>query len=281
MANHYYYYVSSLPNISLDDAKPAADLVEFREDVRAHVVAEDYRLVELLYLPDDHVNLLHILTGADKPWESLGNYNRETIEALAAGNPAEVPEYLHRFVTAWREEHPIFPDLSWEDQLATLFYEYLEQFDNHFIRTWFRAERTMRNILTALNCRQYQLPVEKAVIGHDELVESLVKSSATDFGLANTELYIDQLLRLRDNPDVLEREYAIDQLAWNLIDQINFFESFNIDLILGYLVRLRLAHRWLQLDMEKGQAKFRSILDGIDRSFTFGEEFTLEKRIRL
>jgi hypothetical protein len=33
--------------------------------------------------------------------------------------------------------------------------------------------------------------------------------------------------------------------------------------------------------MEKGQAKFRSILDGIDRSFTFGEEFTLEKRIRL
>jgi hypothetical protein len=277
----YYYYISGLPNITMDDAKPAAELAEFREDVRAHVTPEDDRLVEHLFSPDDHENLLNLLREADKPWNPLGNIDREILANAVAQKPAEVPEYMLRFIAAYRDDRPLFPDLSWEDQLTRLFYERLEGVDNHFIQTWYKAERTIRNILTALNCRQHQLPTEKAVIGNDELVENLIKSSAGDFGLANQELYIDQLFRLRDNPDLLEREYAIDQLAWGLIDQINFFESFSIDLILGYLVKLRLARRWLLLDPAAGQAKFRGILEGIDRSLAFGEEFTLEKRIRL
>jgi hypothetical protein len=277
----YYYYISGLPNITLDDARPAAGLVEFIEDVRQHVDPEDYRLVEVLFLPDDHRNLLALLQESDQPWNPLGNFSRDLFEEAVAGRPAPIPEYFFRFIHAFRDERPIYPELSWEDQLSSLYYEYAKGFDNHFLTTWLKAERTIRNLLVALNCRQNQAPIEKSVIGNDEWVENLIKSSATDFGLANLELYIDQLLRLRDNPDLIEREYAVDLLAWNLIDQINFFESFSIDLILGYLVRLRLAHRWQQLETESGKAKLKGILDGIETSFVFGEEFTLERRIRL
>jgi hypothetical protein len=51
-----------------------------------------------------------------------------------------------------------------------------------FIRDWFAFDANLRNILTAINGRKFNLPYAQYLIGDSETVERLSKSHAADFG---------------------------------------------------------------------------------------------------
>ena len=53
----YYYLISGLPNIALDDSKLAYSVCEFRTEIEDMLSSKDKRLIDLFYLKYDIINL--------------------------------------------------------------------------------------------------------------------------------------------------------------------------------------------------------------------------------
>ena len=54
----YYYLISGLPNIALDDSKLAYSVCEFRTEIEDMLSSKDKKLIDLFYLKYDNINLL-------------------------------------------------------------------------------------------------------------------------------------------------------------------------------------------------------------------------------
>lgn len=270
---NYYYLVAGLQDISLDIHKLIEDQTAFRETLKTHVHPVDYKLVRKLFLPFDNANLLKLLEKSDRPLSEKGNFSREFLEENIR-EPAELPEYMIRFITAFKNKEPLFPDLSPENELTTLFYGEMEQEENDFLREWFRFDLFIRNVLTALSARKYKLDYEHQIIGTGERAEAIRKSHARDFGLSAEVDYLEELVNLSRIEDIQEREMAVDQFKWDYLDEVTFFKYFTIERILAFMIKLGMVERWLAIDKTHGNELFRKLLKELQASYTLPDTFT-------
>jgi len=270
----YYYLVAGLQDITLDIHKLASGQLAFREELRAELHPKDFLLAEKLFLPFDNVNLLTLLEKKDRPFVERGNYSRERLEENIK-EPSDLPGYMLRFITAFKDKDPLYPDMSPEDELATLFYdEVIENEHNEFLRAWFQFELNVTNIMAALIARKYKVPYGNHIIGTGEIAETIRKSHARDFGLGNELDYVEELTAISKKEDVREREQAIDELKWNYLDEETFFHYFTIEKILAFVIKLGMIERWLSIDKDHSNELFRKLLKELQSSYKLPETFT-------
>lgn len=270
---NYYYLVAGLQDISLDIHKLIQDQLAFRETLKTGVHPKDFKLVEKLFLPYDNANLLKLLEKSDKPLSEKGNFSQEVLEENIK-EPATLPEYMNRFVSAFKNKEPIFPDLSPENELTTLFFQEMEHEENDFLRDWFHFDLTIRNVMTALAARKHKVDYENQIIGTGDRPEAIRKSHARDFGLSAEVDYLEELMNLARTEDIQEREKAIDEFKWNYLDEATFFEYFTIERILAFLIKLGMVERWLAIDKEHGNELFKKLLKELQASYKLPDEFT-------
>ena len=67
--------------------------------------------------------------------------------------------------------------------------------------------------------------------------------------------------------DILKRERGLDDLRWQKIDELTVLDVFDIEAILGYVAKLKIIDRWLQLDPDSGRALFRRLVDDIRSTY--------------
>ena len=273
MKRHYYYLVAGLQDITLDIHKLILDQLAFKNELKTGVHPDDYKLVETIFLPFDNSNLLNLLTKSDKPFIEKGNYDKETLEENIK-EPFNLPGYMKRFIMAFKNKEPLFPDLSPENELTTLFYEHVLQEKNDFLREWFRFELNSRNIMSALIARKHNINYENQIIGTDETSDTIRRSHARDFGLGGELDYLEALIDISRHEDIQEKEKAMDTLRWEYLDEVTFFEYFTIEKILSYTIKLGLVERWLAIDKEHGQAMFRKLLEELQASYSLPDTFT-------
>lgn len=286
MGSKYYYLISGLAEISLDDDRLPYSVDSFREEILPSLSAADRRLVGLALEQYDRKNLLTLLAKA-KAGEELqpdddaviGSLTCEQlidmIEAVKAEEPAgdAVPEYMSRFVREYLndewQQYAAFP----EDRLSSLFYEYAVTIGNGFVRDWFRFNLDLNNIQTALTARKHSLPVQNLIVGDSEVAEALRTSAAKDWGLSQTVGFFDRLVRIQDENDLTLRERETDMIKWNWMEENTFFHYFTVERLFAFLVRLDIAGRWLKLDKDKGQELFRSLIAGLKSGVEVPVEF--------
>jgi hypothetical protein len=271
---NYYYLVAGLQDITMDIHKLSMGQVEFRKELQTEVHPQDYKLVQILFLPYDNKNLLNIITKKEEEFDERGNFSRDLLEANIKELTDELPEYMNRFITSFKDNEPVFPNMSPENQLTALFYEYALSLDDGFVKEWFRFNRDLNNLLTALVCRRYDIPHEYQIIGWDDISETIRKSHARDFGLTAEIPYMDDLLNIAKEDDIQQREKAVDQLRWNYLDDVTFFEYFTIDKILAFTLKLGMVERWLALDKDYGSQLFEELLQDLKSSYELPETFT-------
>ncbi len=269
----YYYLVAGLQDITLDIHKLLSNQQAFKETLQSEVHPNDYKLVEKLFLPIDNINLLNLLLKNDQAFNDKGNFSKETLEENIK-EPAELPEYMMRFIVAFKNKEPLFPELSPENELTTLFYQEALKENNDFLRDWFRFDLNIRNILTALGARKHKINYEHQIIGTDEVSEAIKKSHARDFGLAHEIDYLEYLVEAAKNEDIQEREKTIDQLKWDYLEDATFFNYFTIEKILAYIIKLGMVERWLAIDKEYGKEMFEKLLKELQSSYKLPETFT-------
>ncbi len=280
---NYHCLIAGLPDLIPDDKKRYFSSAELRDYLQDELRPADFELVKLYYLPFDHENLLNLLFDDEEfQWDERGNYSRKAFEQLADKKQLEnvnfsmFPPYFRRFVLLFHDEEVQFTRAGAMKFLTEDWYKFIFGSKNEFVKTFGEYKRNIVNIMLALNGRKHNIPFEDAIIGNDEIARMLKTNRSRDFGLTDDEFNdIENILQLYEIENLLERELKLDNYTWQFIDEITFFNYFTIERILGFVQKLFIAERWLELDKEKGQHIFKKLLEELESNFEFPEEFSI------
>lgn len=261
---NYYGLVAGLREYTPVTDNRGFDARTIIGDIRAELSKADRRILKLFYDWYDVINLVNMRAGRSH-FSDLGNFTREE---LAAGleNRGELPVWMSKVLDAYRNpENTDYDDVDtsvrFERALIEAYYAECEKSGNRFLKEWYRFDRNLRNIIAAYTARGKDEPVADSLVGSGDIVRSLTRSAAADFGLRGELEYIDRLLTaLSDEPNIIEKERAIDLIRWEEAGELARFDYFNMNTILCYLVRVNIIHRWIALDPETGREMVRRLL---------------------
>jgi len=283
MAGAYYYLVAGLPDIGIDDKRPSPPFHQFADELYPLLTKEDADLLYLLRLGADNKNLAYLLDKREAPFEKGGNFSKDEL-THSLHDPEVLPLYMKTVIEAWQQDLPVFSNLSWEDQISWLFYDYTKKTSNRFLKDWFSFDLNLRNILTGIKCREYELPVEhrlmtdrietersQAIIGRDEIAQAILESTAPDFDVTPIFPYAEEIFFLtkRDKANSEQYEKGIDKLRWDWLSERTRFHHFHIENILTYCIKLGISNRWKGLDQEKGLERLEVMLGTIEEAWDF------------
>ena len=240
----YYYLISGLPNIALDDSKLAYSVCEFRTEIEDMLSSKDKKLIDLFYLKYDNINLLAHAKRPDSDPDQRGRITYDEFNTLYKALKDEekipkndnLPPYFVQFFKLYLAEEAKDTKsekeyISWEDRLAALYYEYAMKCGNKFVADWFELNLNINNVLTAITCRKYGFDKANYIVGHNEIAENIRTSNARDFGLGDSVEYLPELQRIAEETDLIVREKKIDLLKWKWLDDNTFFKTFDIECI--------------------------------------------------
>jgi hypothetical protein len=281
--SQYYYLVTGLPELSLDDNKLNYTVGDFKTEFYPQLSKEDQALVDLYYLKFDNANLLKLLKDREAVIDPRGNYTADQFVAVfkqfdeegVITSPGSLPPYIIKFIQAYLTQQAagITSDVLVEDWLAGLYFEHAMQCKNDFVSSWFEFNLNTNNVLVALAARKYKLPIASFIVGDTEICQALKTSNARDFGLTTELDYFDQLLKISETDDLVDREKRLDQLRWKWMEDKTFFDYFSIERLYVFLLQLEIIERWISLDKEKGNQMFREIIDSLKGEVRVPSEF--------
>ncbi|MBR4923062.1 MAG: DUF2764 domain-containing protein [Bacteroidaceae bacterium] len=276
---NYYCLVTGLPELSLEDGKLSYTVANFKTEIYPVLSKSDKKLVDLFYLKYDNQNLLALLKDKEAVVdESLGNYSADELLDVIASFKEETapdkkfPSYFYEFSELYLNT-PEEERFGIEDKLHGFYYHYAMKCGNKFVSDWFELNLNVNNILAAMAARKYKMDVAKVAVGTNFVAEALRSSNARDFGLADDLEYFEQLTRINDTVDLVEREKKIDLLKWNWMEDNTFFNYFTIEKIFVFLMKLEMIERWVSLDKEKGNEMFRKLIDQLKDEVQIPQEF--------
>jgi hypothetical protein len=290
MAKEYYYFISGLPTLNLEDSKLVLTPLMFFHNAKDYLNHEDYELLRLMLIPNDLTNLINTLHSSNnwldeslitkEQWQELYKsikQDPDSIQSIIDKADKDIPYFVISFLHKEAMNLELTPKHIMFKDLFTLFYDMIEHKYSGFVKEWFNFESNLKNILIAINCRKHNLPVQDQLVGNSLLTEKLIKSTAGDFGLGSDFPIYDIINRINDNPDIIEKEKGIDALRWKWLENRIFFDYFTIPRILAYFAKLRIIYRWIHLSQAVGEKRFHQVLNDLETSFEFPEEFALKR----
>ena len=276
---NYYCLVTGLPELSLEDGKLSYTVANFKTEIYPELSKSDKKLIDLFYLKFDNQNLLALLKDKEAVVDtSLGNFSADELLGVIASFKEETapdkkfPSYFYEFAELYLNT-PEEERFGLEDKLHGFYFHYAMKCGNKFVSEWFELNLNVNNILAAMAARKYKMDVAKVSVGTNMVAEALRTSNARDFGLADDLEYFEQLTRINDTVDLVEREKKIDLLKWNWMDDNTFFNYFTIERIFVFLMKLEMIERWVSLDKEKGNEMFRKLIDQLKDEVQIPQEF--------
>ena len=276
---NYYALVAGMPDLSPDDTKAGFTVEDFKAEYLPRLSAADRETVTLFFLQYDHRNLLaRLAEGENAAFDERGMISREKLdEALEKvkagdGQGRTLPAYIYDFIASYpalKEEAERLP----EDVLAAAYYHYAASSKNTFVREWFLFNRNVNNILIALTARKYGFSAAPYLVGEDETTSALATSGARDFGLGAELDYLEEVARIHELADPVEKERKLDLLKWEWLEEHTFFHYFSVERLFAFLVRLDIIERWTHIDKERGGRLFRSLVERLKDEVEIPEEF--------
>ena len=272
LKNNYYCFIAGLPEVFLDDRKLALSVNGFRELAREALKKEDVKLMELFFLPADNKQVLRLLNkmAPDTNLETV--YPLQCLEDEITEPTNSLPVYLNRFIADFKREHLKY-DVSPENVLSWMYYDHLMKSDSKFVRNYAEFVMNVKNLETALTCRKYRKEVAPEIIGDNVFSKALRTSNSKDFGLAMEFPYVEKVISLMGNTNLVERERGLDLLLWDYIEEAVVYEYFSMDKVLSFMLELMIVERWSKMSSESGRKVFMEVVDKFRKSFEFAEEF--------
>ena len=266
-----------MPDVFLDDTEIQFTMVDFKKELKNQLKPEDYKLAELLFLPYDNAELLKFLAEDYENLNDLGSFTTQDFEVEFSDEKQGIlPSYMYKFAELYKDEE-LSKNInkSWENVLTEMYYEYVLQTPNKFLKEWFAFNQNLNNILIGHNCRKYNLEADNQLLGDNFVTKAILSSNAKDCGLEVELPYVAEINQLADNENLLAREKGLDQLKWNMVEEITLFDYFTIEVVLAYTIKLDIAYRWLELGEEEGRQMFKQIINALKSGFEFPKEFAI------
>lgn len=270
-STEYYYLVASLRDWSLDSDTKGFDVREILDEIMENLTTSDRRCVDLLYAYYDCENLIARRAGRNR-LNQLGRLSEEQLDEVLKERryallPKHVAEVVKLYVEADDEDRDedVHLDERFERAIFEAYYKDLATSKCKFLRAWGEFDRNLRNIAAAVAAREAGRAVRDVTVGGGDIVEQLARSSAADFGLRGELQYIDSVIAaVSDEKNIVEKERKIDAIRWAEAEDIAVFDSFTINYILSYLVKVNIVARWTLLSPEVGREMLNRLMADLD-----------------
>lgn len=279
--NQYYYLVAGLPELSFEADNRKFDFVGIREWLKRNLEGQDLDMLDSLSLHYDNDNVLSYISKRNV-YNERGLVPQSAYEDIKA-NRTLFPSYINDlFDMLYSEKEEDEQNSDDEDEqkkktveveLYNRFYAYVGSFKNEFLQKWFSFDRMLRNILAATNARKLEKDVASVLVGNDSINQQLSQSLAADFGLRGELVLMDKLVPILEIDNLFEREKKIDLLRWDYIDELNTFNYFNVDKVLGYLLKAEMIDRWIKIDPTLGDALLKRYFNDLKGTFDLDTAF--------
>ncbi len=267
-SSNYYCLVAGLREYSLDSDTKGFDAGAVISEISDALTSSDLRQLHLLYGYYDCENIISLKSGR-ATHNPLGILSREELEEELL-RPSRLPEPLQRIVRLYADpesEEAEGYDFSagFDHDLMAAYYEVCRTNGCRFMREWAAFDRNMRNIAAATAARATGRQVKDVVVGSGHVVEQILRSSVADFGLRGEVDYVDAVLAaMGDEANIMDKEHKMDLLRWSQVQEMTVYDYFDINAILGYLVRLNIVARWSRLDAVRGREMFDRLMADLD-----------------
>ena len=137
------------------------------------------------------------------------------------------------------------------ETLNAEFYLKAEKSRNRFIREFFSLDLGVRNTKVEYLNRKLWRPE-----GTDILIPD-PESDSVEFEKK------EEVNAILEGGDILARERGLDDFYWKSADELTVLDVFDLDVILAFVVKLKLVERWLRLDEATGRELFRKLVKEI------------------
>jgi len=282
MGNNYYFLVAGLPDLILDEGKNAPSFSEFVAELQEQISSGDLELLHCIRLPLDNSNLITVLQNSKREFDPRGNFTRDEITS-AIKNGDGLPEYMLRFLEAYKENRLPSSPLIAEDKLNSFFYEQMISHPNQFIREWFTFELNLRNLIAGINSRKglehfdalaserERATASVLIVVNDE-AEMILRSNAPDFGLSSQLPWAERVINL-SRSTLLEFEKGIDLLRWDMLNELTAFSYFGIETIIAFSLKLMMVERWKKLDAQTGKVILERLVEELQATYSVPADF--------
>ncbi len=276
----YYTLGASLPDLLIDDAKIEYTTRAFVEELRERAPKSDRKQIDLVLLRGDNRVLLSLLKEEPIPEIHMPlAVGEEVLKLLitairSEGSddpfgrvkvPAGIPDYMVRFVREYINEQIGDDVLFVEDYLSGLYHKYVSGKANTFLKSWFEINLNVNNILAALTAKKYALDYKKYLIGSNEIVRILNTGVWSDINTLDGGEIVAEIMKIGEESDPMHRERKIDAFKWRFLDELTFTDTFSINAMVAYLLKLQILERWIVLDKAMGKERFREIIMGLKK----------------
>lgn len=269
---NYIAFIAGLPEISWDDRKLSLTVHDFREQAKEYITGKDAETLELFFLPNDNVQVLRLLR-KQEPAEDLQTvWPLKQLEEEVAETTGALPAYLRQFINDFKEEHLKY-ETTPENVLSWMYYDYMMTSGNKLVSSYAAFSLNLKNLVTALNCRKYGRDAAVEVIGNNEFAIALRTSNSKDFGLSMDYPYVEKVISLMENDNLVERERGIDLIIWNFLDEAVTFQYFSLQRVVSFMLKLMIVERWGKMSTETGRKVFMEMIEKFRQSFQFEEQF--------
>lgn len=275
----YYCLVAGLTDFGFDADRKMLNYAAIKEEIIDTITRRDRSKLELLMGFYDIQNIVGQQAGRGERYTPLGSLSQETIRWITPLLTKErkrdedeeqfpIPKFIEKALKAitdeeWAKENGIDNTIPLENLLFTFYYDYVERNDKGFVRDWCSADRNIRNITAAHKARTLGFNADKYLIGNNHVTEQLKTNNTPDFGLKNEVPFVEELITILSNDNILKKESDLDMLRVGIIEDMNTFNYFNINVILGYYLKIAMIERWLALDPKIGHELFEKIVKGL------------------
>ncbi len=244
----YYFLVTLLPPLSFDET-PEITFAELDELLHENLSKHDYAKTAIIRRYYDLINL-RALWLSDS-FDLFGTLSADEIEEAAFIGHG-LPRYVHDFLEQYdknadRLRH--FPSL-----LAHFFRS--NNLSDPFLKAYLKFEREVRLILTAFRAQKLQadLILELQYENPEEefIAQLLAQKDAPEY--EPPEEYRElKIIFSKYNGDPLHLQRAIDEYRLEKIDSFaSISDTFSIERILAYLIKLIVIEKWVTLNRQKG-----------------------------
>lgn len=262
--NTYYSFLAGLPDLEFDTESDLSFPALYPGVLEEMLPAEELEWVRLLWSRKFHPEIIAWLSGGS---QGEGLPAELPVEAFHSANDAfrSLPAYLQQLVL-WKEnDRGELPSVRIAHRLQQLYFRELLTSKNHFLYSWGESEINLLNFMAARRSEILATDKKQQLIPGNSYYE-LLQEYITSQKIIHTEFApTARLETFFSNENLLEREFETDKLRWNMIDDINRFEYFTIDVVLGYFQKLLLLERWKKIFESGKSVDVKEMAKGLSR----------------
>jgi len=256
----YYCQIAGLPELMFDPLNGSVELSEFLSEVTPYLHETHLNWLNMLIMTEGHKSLLEYFKNGSADNEATIPYSQDWFDPESEQFNL-LPAYLQRFSAKfWQKKtDPRMLEMG----LLNEYYQYLRQSGNGFIEKWAALELNLKNYLTAKICEEFSISKQVQLVGSGDFVERLVEFQTHHYEIQVEWPLAATIDKIFENDNLLKRELALDQLRWNLIDEMNLFCYFSIEIILGHTLKLLILNRWKKVYQSEEITSFEKIYENI------------------